>query len=351
MGRKNKKYAKSLHQQAYERLTGMLAIGESKKTAMAADEAGGKIFSFNTYKTYAEHVRYFTRWVMQKHPECKTLKSAKKYVNDFLQARTDQVDAEGRHLSAWTIQTEAAALNKLYQIDKADPGRFQPPVRKRGEIRRSRLPAARDRHFSTTNNDELIRFCRGTGCRRNVLQRLTGDDFWTREKMEMKISALEKRQSGKASTPTIRELRLLTILQEALQVFPDQDCFLFHRGDKGGRNRFAPIIGPDKEQIAARMRSTAPGKKVWEHVSSNADIHGYRADYATAMYRMYARDIDDIPYDRINQGSGRAYQGDVYCCRNDDHGRKLDKAAMIKCSKALGHNRISVVASSYLRGL
>ena len=257
----------------------------------------------------------------------------------------------GRHLSAWTIQTEAAALNKLYQIDKADPHRFQPPRRNRGEIRRSRLPTARDRHFSETNNDELIRFCRGTGCRRNVLQRLTGDAFWTRERMEKKISELEKGQSGKASPPRIRELRLLTILQEALQIFPDQDYFLFHRGDKGGRNRFAPIIGPDQELIVARMRSKASGEKAWAHVSSNADIHGYRADYATAMYRMYARDIDAIPYDKINQGSGRRYQSEVYCCRNDDHGRKLDRAAMLKCSKALGHNRISVVAGSYLRGL
>ena len=33
MGRKDKKYSKTLHQQAYERLTGMQAFGESKKDA------------------------------------------------------------------------------------------------------------------------------------------------------------------------------------------------------------------------------------------------------------------------------------------------------------------------------
>ena len=32
-------------------------------------------------------------------------------------------------------------------------------------------------------------------------------------------------------------------------------------------------------------------------------------------------------------------------------GKKLDKAAMLVCSKALGHNRISVVADNYIRGL
>ena len=30
---------------------------------------------------------------------------------------------------------------------------------------------------------------------------------------------------------------------------------------------------------------------------------------------------------------------------------KLDKVAMLVCSKALGHNRISVVADNYIRGL
>lgn len=31
MGRRNKAYSKDLHQQAYDRLTGMQAFGESKK--------------------------------------------------------------------------------------------------------------------------------------------------------------------------------------------------------------------------------------------------------------------------------------------------------------------------------
>lgn len=35
MGRRNKEYSKTLHQQAYDRLTGMQAFGESKKEAVA----------------------------------------------------------------------------------------------------------------------------------------------------------------------------------------------------------------------------------------------------------------------------------------------------------------------------
>ena len=37
---------------------------------------------------------------------------------------------------------------------------------------------------------------------------------------------------------------------------------------------------------------------IWQHVHTGADIHGYRADYAARLYKLYARDIDTIPYDR-----------------------------------------------------
>ena len=90
---------------------------------------------------------------------------------------------------------------------------------------------------------------------------------------------------------------------------------------------------------------------MWQHVHNSADIHGYRGDYATAIYKAHAREIQDIPYDRVNRGTGKRYQSQVYTCRKDEAGKKLDKAAMLICSKALGHNRISVVADNYIRGL
>ena len=98
MGRKNKSYSKDLHQQAYEKLTSMLALGESKREAVLNGTADDKIFSVNTYKTYWKHIKYFLKYVKEKYPECTTLKSAKKYVNEWLQARADQ------GLSAWTVQ-------------------------------------------------------------------------------------------------------------------------------------------------------------------------------------------------------------------------------------------------------
>ena len=346
MGRRNKAYRKDLHQQAYEKLTKMQAFGESKKEAIRSGTEKDRIFSFNTYQTYWKHIKYFIKYVQKEHHECTTLKQAKKYANEWLQSRAEQKNKNGQHLSAWTIQTEAAALNKLFQIDKADPERFQPPTRNRKDIKRSRTDAIRDKHFSETNNAELIAFCQGTGCRRNVLERLEGRDLWSRTQMENEVSLLETKNNLSE-----KELAHLNALKEALSVFHDQDMFIHHRKDKNGKYRYAPVIGPHQMKIVARMKNTDKKEKVWQYVSQNADIHGYRADYATTLYKMYARQISEIPYDRVNQGSGRKYQTDVYTCRKDEARKKLDRHAMLICSKALGHNRIDVVANNYLRAL
>lgn len=340
MGRKNKAYAKDLHQQAYERLTGMQAFGESKKEEAAKGTDKEKIFSVNTYKTYWKHTKYFLAYIKENHPECTTLKSAKKYVNEWLQTRVDQ------GLSAWTIQAEAKAMGKLYGITPEDRDYFIPPKRNRQDIKRSRGERVRDRHFSKTNNDELIRFCRGTGLRRSELEALKGKDLVTREQIEEEISWMNRIPE---SQRTPQEARHLEVLQDT-RMF-DCEYFTHVRSGKGGRERMSPIIGKDVGQIVERIQNTPAEEKVWQFVHKSADIHSYRADYATAMYKAHARAIEEIPYDRVNKGTGKRFQSQVYTCRKDEAGKKLDKAAMLICSKALGHNRISVVADNYIRGL
>lgn len=340
MGRKNKAYVKDLHQQAYARLTEMQAFGTSKKESVANGTAKDKIFSYKTYEAYWKHTKYFIKYIQANHPECTTLKAAKQYMNEWLQMRTD----EGK--SAWTIHLEAKALGKLFGIDPTDEQYFQPPKRERQKITRSRVDRVRDKHFSKSNNDELIKFCKWTGLRRSELLDLRGKDLISRAEIEDEISRLEKQQN---ETHDPNRERWLDMLRDT-RMFKSE-YFTHVRCGKGGRVRMSPIIGANAEQIIERMRNTAPEEKVWQHVSENADIHGYRAEYATAIYKAHARAIEDIPYDRVNKGTGRKFQGDVYVCRKDEAGRKLDKAAMMICSKALGHNRISVVADNYIRGL
>lgn len=348
MGRKNKSYHKDIKQQIYDKLTTMLKSGEgtSKKEAIESGTERDKIFSYSTYNTYRKHCNYFADYIREKHPECTTLKASKKYVNEWLTLRKNQVNDKGEHLSAWTIQTEAAALNKLYGIAPDDPNYFKAPQRHREDIKRSRGDAERDKHFSEKNNDEFIKFCKGTGCRRGIMEKLEGRDLMSMSDLKRDIERLKLKDS-----PTNAELKQLRTLEDAVKNFPDKDFFIHHRTDKGGRDRYSPIIGNNKAQIIERMRATAPDAKVWQHVPGNADIHGYRGEYATDIYRMYARPIEEIPFDKVNKGTGRAFQSDVYTCRKDEKGKKLDKAAMLKASKALGHNRLEVVANNYIRGL
>ena len=91
MGRRDKSYSRDLKQQIHDRLTGMLAIGEGKKQAVADGTDRNKIFSYNTYQTYRKHCNYFATYVRENHPECTTIRKARKYVNEWLQSRVDKI--------------------------------------------------------------------------------------------------------------------------------------------------------------------------------------------------------------------------------------------------------------------
>ena len=244
-------------------------------------------------------------------------------------------------MSAWTVQTEAAALNKLYGISKDNPGRFQPPQRRKEDIKRSRGTKTRDAHFSEAKNEELINFCKGCGFRRNVLERLRGDDLYERARVE---AALEKAKSD-------GDVAMAKACEDALTTFPNKKYFILHRKDKGGKTRLSPIVGPHMDKIVERMKSTEPDKLVWQYVSSNCDVHGYRSDYATYLYKEYARPIEILNFkNKIKCADGK-YRSEIYICRGDEAGKKLDRRAIGVISIALGHNREDTSIANYVRNL
>lgn len=346
MGRRNKKYKKTLRQQAEERLVSMLAIGQSKKKAMADGTDKGKIFSYKTFSTYKTHCMYFVSYIKKTRPECTTLDSARKYAREWLQMRETYVNPKtGEPLSAWTIQTEAKALGKLFGIDQNSKDYYQPPTRHRRDIRRSRGDAVRDAHFSEANNDELVKFCRGTGLRRREITDLKGGSLFTKEEIQNCLDYPDHIDTSAIAGDIPNEVRRRT-LEDAL-VF-EENSFLRIKG-KGGRVRFAPITGPNAGRIIERVQNTPNNRKVWEYVSTNADIHGYRSDYATFLYKKYSRPVEEL--ESLCKESGINKRDRIYYCRGDEKGKKLDKSAMSLVSKALGHNRISIVAENYLRGI
>ncbi len=250
-----------------------------------------KIFSIKTYGEYVKQINEFIGWVEANHPyrERKTISQIRQYVPEWIEFRKKE------HLSAWTIKKDVAALAKLYQCQSKDFG-VETPSKTRANITRSRGHAVRDDDFSISKNAEIINFCRGTGLRRSELKSLTGKQ-------------LISKQNG---------------------------TFCLAIVGKGGRYREAPIVGPHIEDIVARIRNAGDGL-VWSRVPSHMDVHSYRSDYATAIYTAYARPIDSIPKSK------------VYVCRGSRKGERFDRDAMLIASKALGHNRLNVIASHYLR--
>lgn len=288
---KNKKTP--LIRQIDQSLHSRLAIGRPKRQDKADGSYRKYIYSWQTYRSYIKQLGLFAKWCKDTHG-ARYVKECRQYVAEYMQTRSK--------LSVWTQKLDMAALQKLYQEYPKDGQKpfgitLQPRLRK--DIKRSRQQAIRDKDFSESNNKDLIIFCRCTGLRRSELQELHGTDL------------------------TADGLQLHVI-----------------RNTKGGRWRMAPITGTAEEiAMVQRMCQAAGDSRVWPHVPPSADIHSYRADYCQRVYLQHARSIDQIP------------SADKYYCRGDRKGLILDKSAMLEASRALGHNRIDVIASHYLYNL
>lgn len=278
----------SLLQQMTAVYQSKLKIGESKHLHKIKGDETDWIFSWSTYRSYTKHARYFLTWAKSKY-KCKTLAQARLYADEWIQTRIDT-------LSPYTCKLEVAALCKLYGDTAADY--IPTPPRLRKNIKRSRGKAARDAHFSEARNAEFVEFCRSTGLRRSEIKALTGDK-------------LEKGADG-------------------------YWYINVNKMTKGGRPRKVRIIGTDEAiaRIVERMQNAGSGR-VFEKIPS-CDIHGYRSEFATAVYKQYARPVKSLPPE------------ERYCCRFERAGIWYDRKALLETSRQLGHNRVCIVGEHYL---
>ncbi len=307
----SKRSRKTLTYQITEELQSMLAIGDSKHkdkrdsdgeftTAVTSE----KIYSWGTYHSYKKQLGYFAEFCKSKG--CKTLSEARQYASEWLQN-----DIE-KGLSAYTIKLRACSLAKLYRCS-VDDFNVSLPSRNRADITRSRGDKVSDKNFSEAKNADLVAFCKGTGLRRSELSQIRGSDL----------------------------------------VYKNGVPFLHvTRATKGGRERYAPIVG-EIEKIVAMLKS-AGDNKVFKSIPQHADIHGYRSEYATTIYKQNARDYETCKADKFihpkkdSKGNIVVDKTAVYHFRADRKGLWLDKKAMLAASQALGHNRIDVIASHYI---
>lgn len=274
------------------RLQAMLKAGMGSKRSKDKAEADtrNKIYSKATFETYKQQFRHFADWLEKAHPEAETLEDAREFVDAYL-----------RHLielerSAYSISTAKAAIAKIMGVEATQF--IATPPRLRADIKRSRGEAERDKHISDKKEEELARFTSATGLRRKEMTMIKSDDLF----------------------------------------FKNGQAYLnINKGTKGGKPRIAKIVGKTEAETKEIVKWIQSKKgRLFNKLSSNYDNHFYRATYANRLYNQFKRDIDDIPTQ------------DKYIMRKERAGEVYDKQAMLLVSKALGHNRISVIAQSYL---
>ncbi len=243
------------------------------------------IYTSRTYETYKNECKHFRLWIAEHHPECKHLRQCQKFVDEWLQSMIDA------GLSAYTISTRKAAVTKLFGVDYS--AFMETPKRLRKDITRSRYSVEYDKHISAKTEAYWSKITAATGLRISELLRIRGTDV---------------RQAG------------------------DTYYLHVHRGTKGGKERYALILDND----IARMIQLAGDRPVFPNVPKAYDNHHYRGEYAKKLYNRFARPVDAIPPE------------DRYIMRKDKRGVVLDKKAMKIVSECLGHNRLSIIAQSYL---
>ena len=277
----------TLKDEIYAKLSKMFREGKGR--ARNEDKKKGLdklyIYSEKSYRTYTNEAKNFRRWINEHHPECKHLRECRKYVNEWILQMIDDKK------SAYTISTRKSALVKLFQVDYSffveTPGRY------RKNVTRSRLDVEYDKHISKKNEAYWAKITEGIGLRIAELTRVRGNDVFIEDgKYYLKV----------------------------------------RRGTKGGKVRIVEVIDAE----VAELIKLAGDRPAFPNVPRAYDNHYHRAVYAKKLYNLYARPIDMIPKE------------DRYIMRKDRKGVILDKKAMKIVADSMGHNRISVIAQSYL---
>lgn len=299
--------------QIINRLNSMTRYGESRHAAKAEQrrEAAAKgeklrfgapvagIYSYETYYTYKKQSLHFLQWCRDNKGvgSCIELKKLQKYAPEYLE------DCEKRGLSPYSIATRRAALSKLFGHEIKHT-----TTTKGVQINRSRREVENDKHFSEVKNADLVLLARATGGRRSDLLKIKPEDITTDKNGLMWC---EFKQS------------------------------------KGGKDRKAPILPQYREDVADLIKRSDHGKPIIKKISHAVDVHGYRRQYAQALYSVVCRD-ERLQEQLLAQLPPRSenVSGDTYHAHGAKFSGKRDNIYIV--SQALGHNRLSVSVRHYL---
>lgn len=281
--------SKNIFSDVCRRLNAMLAIGRSKhQDKLNGVDFSDIIYSTGTKQSYERIGKQFARYCLDKYG-CNKLSEARVYVDEWLLSVYE-------NYSAYTSHTYKCALAKLFQLKPEQLPK--PPVRRRADITRCRKNYDAPLTKLERDNLQIVNLCEASGLRRRELMKLRGTDIEVRGK---------------------------------------QVIIHINRGGKGGLKREVHAI--KFEEMIIELAQKAGDDKLFPKIPKGLPIHKYRAKYAHALYKKFARIY------------GEPKGKDRYVCRKDMKGIVLDRRVMLIVSRNLGHQRIDVIAQSYMYGM
>lgn len=294
-------HKKSLIREALDRFDQKMALGESrfqaKQAARREAEARGegiwtystgKIHSHQTRITYQQQVLSFLNWVRTTEG-LKHLAEVEERAEELVSGYLEDARDDGK--SPYTLQTMRSALRLFFGNPTLAAEVVLPPRRREG-ITRSRGAAVRDQFFVPENWPDLLLFARATGLRARELRRLP-------------VSAV--------------------VVRNASRVFVEVT------NGKGGKVREVPVLPTYATQVRALVDGREKESLLFARVP-DTDIHALRREYAQALYLLHAPPGWALP-----PATGRLRPTDYW------------EPAVRLVSRALGHERLEVVLSHYLR--
>lgn len=314
MGRK-----KDVERLFHQTLSDKLAFGQSKKAAkkdLGFGQSTYQIYSVNSYKTYLKQCKQYAKWLKQEKGINKIddINKTEQYAKEYIQKRLD----DGK--SIYTVKMERSALGMLYgkQID------IKLPSRTPDQITRSRKETKNDRYISRDGKyKDVFTIAIATGSRRKDISKLCVNNF--------------------------REV--------------DGKLYVFFEKSKGGRDRLTPVLEKYEKDVRDIIEQAKnEGKtRLFNHIPKEIDIHGLRREYCQGLYdeikdnkELRNEILKNYPErrelktqkDKNGNTVTKEIKSDVYKDRSGNIWKRDDIYVL---SQALGHNRLDVSITHYLK--
>ncbi len=305
----------------HNELKSKIAFGQSKhkdKQNLGFGKSTYKIYSYGTYNTYIKECSQYSKWLREEKGinKIKAIRETEQFAKEYLQHRLDI------GVSVYTAKLERSALSMLYnkQID------IKMPIRDNKNITRSRKACKYEKHISPTGKyKDIFTIAAATGCRRKDIEKLSVSSF------------MEK--GGK--------------------------IYVKIEQSKGGRNRLAPVVPTMQQEVKNILReATTEGReKLFTIIPQKIDIHRLRREYARNIYDAFVQDKDfrdsylkesGVP-DRHEYRTFKDIDGNLQIKEikttlyKDRDGNIFNRDNLYAVSQALGHNRLDVSVTHYLK--